>query len=862
MPALYDTYHRDKAALLAPLLKSGASRRDVYAALRQLSERTDDLLRQLWQRARLPAAMALVATGGYGRTQLFPYSDIDVLVLLSDDCSALPSAAVEVFIRSCWDSGLQMGSSVRNIAQCVAEAATNITVQTALLEARLVCGNSVLFGQLRQCCTAQLDMRAFLLAKMLEMRQRHTRYENTPYALEPNCKESPGGLRDLQILLWIARAAGLGHTWHALAANGLVTALEKRQLERNEGLLFLIRARLHLLTGRCEDRLLFDLQTALAASFGWHTNTLPGSGVGKHPSELLMRRYYWAAKAVSQLSHILLLGLQERLHPRIYTLRPLNARFHDRAGLLEVADAQLYQRQPHAILETFLLYQTHIGIKGLSAATLRALYNARSVMDSSFRRDPVNRATFMQIVRQPTRVSHALQLMNQTSVLGRTLWPFRRIVGRMQHDLFHIYTVDQHTLMVVRNIRRFFLAEHAHEYPLCSQLAADWDQPWLLYLGALFHDIGKGHGGDHSMTGAAVARRFCRQHAAWGIDGEAAALVEFLVLEHLTMSQVAQKQDLSDPAVIAAFARRVGTERRLIALYLLTVADIRGTSPKVWSAWKGKLLEDLFHATVRVLGGHTPHPAAEIASRKQQALVLCRAAGAPCVHQCLWNTLHVSYFMRHDAADIAWHTQQLWHCVDSNHSVVRVRPSLAGEGLQVLVYAQDQPELFARICGWLDSAHFSIVDARIHTTQKGYALDTFQVHATVLGISGQALIQHIESQLPQAIDSATVLPTPTRRSLSRRAKNFPIAPHVTLRPDEKAQRWLIHLTANDRAGLLYTIACVLAHHGLSVELAKISTLGERVEDHFLVYGSTLQDNAVQIQLETELLQVLAGNQWK
>ena len=863
--ALRDAYRQDKAALLATLRAPGASTRGVRSLLHRLASLTDGLLCRLWDRAQLPEGMALVAVGGYGRAQLFPYSDVDVLLLLPDGMSvaaghagAAPCTPIETFIGSCWDAGLEVGSSVRSVAECLSEAAADVTVQTSLLEARLLCGNAALFDAFRQRYDAQMDPRAFLVAKTLEMRQRHTKYENTPYALEPNCKESPGGLRDLQLIQWVARAAGLGRNWRELAASGLATPFEVQQIERNEALLFLIRARLHALAGRREDRLVFDLQTAVAETFGYRSTAPDGQRLAMRASETLMRRYYWAAKAVSQLCQILLLGIEERLNPSTHELRPINPRFFEKAGMIEVASDDLYEREPHAVLETFLLYETTVGLKDLSARTLRALYNARGVMDSEFRRDPANRALFMQILQQPAGITHAMRLMNQTSVLGRYLWPFRRIVGQMQHDLFHVYTVDQHILMVLRNVRRFFMAEHAHEYPSCSQLAAGWDKPWILYIAALFHDIGKGRGGDHSQIGAQEVRRFCRQHAAHGITREDARLIEFLVAEHLTMSQVAQKQDLSDPDVIAAFARRVGNERYLTALYLLTVADIRGTSPKVWNAWKGKLLEDLYHATLRTLGGRAPDAAAEIEARKREALVLLALASQPHeAHKKLWDTLDVSYFMRHEAADIAWHTRHLSRHVGAGKPVVRARQSLAGEGLQVLVYAPDQSDLFMRICGYFDRAGFSILDARVHTANNGHALDTFQVVASSQPGAYRELIHMVENDLLRAIEDPRPLPEPTRKRVSRRVKSFPIAPRVTLRPDEKAQRWLISISASDRAGLLYLVARVLSRHGLSVQLAKVSTLGERVEDVFLVQGPEMQNNARQIQIETELLQALA-----
>jgi len=418
--------------------------------------------------------------------------------------------------------------------------------------------------------------------------------------------------------------------------------------------------------------------------------------------------------------------------------------------------------------------------------------------------------------------------------------------------------VDQHILMVLRNVRRFFIVEHAHEYPFCSQLAAGWDKPWLLYVAALFHDIAKGRGGDHSELGKAEVRRFCKDHS---ISQEDAQLIEFVVGEHLTMSRIAQKSDLSDTAVIADFAKRVGNERNLTALYLLTVADIRGTSPKVWNAWKGKLLEDLYRYTTRVLGDRAPDPDAEVELRKREALILVALYAMPFeAHKPLWDTLDVSYFMRHDAGDIAWHTKQLSRHVTTDQPIVRARRSPPGAGLQVLVYTKDQPDLFARICGYFDQAGFSILDARIHTSKTGYALDTFQVVVSSADMDDhyREITNMLENGLSLAIANAGPLPAPSRGRVSRRVKSFPIAPRVTLRPDEKAQLWLLNISASDRLGLLYCVARVLAKHQIEVQLAKVATLGERVEDTFLIHGPQLQHNRAQIEIETELLDALAA----
>ncbi len=861
LQALRSRYRAQKNSLFQSLAASGTSTRSVSRMLGKLSDLADASLRTLWREAGLESPFALLAVGGYGRRELFPYSDVDVLVLLPDgqhpEHEPALRARIEGFIGSCWDAGLEIGSSVRSVAECLSEAAGDVTVQTSLLEARLISGSTELFDSFEAQFFAGIDPKAFFTAKTLELRQRHSKFENTPYSLEPNCKESPGGLRDLQVILWVAKAAGFGNNWNELARNGLATAFEVQQIKHNEALLRLIRARLHLLAQRREDRLVFDMQTAMAQSFGFQA---PPDSTDQRafvrPSEDLMRRYYWAAKAVTQLNQILLLKIEERLNPSAYESHPINARFSEKAGMVEVASDDLYQREPHAILETFLIYQTTPGLKGLSARTLRALYNARDLMNAAFRSDPVNHQTFKQILMQHDGITHAMRLMNQTSVLGRYLWVFRRIVGQMQHDLFHVYTVDQHILMVLRNVRRFFIVEHAHEYPFCSQLAAGWDKPWILYVAALFHDIAKGRGGNHSALGALEVRRFCKQHE---IEPEDCGLIEFVVQEHLTMSRVAQKSDLSDADVIATFAKRVGSERNLTALYLFTVADIRGTSPKVWNAWKGKLLEDLYRLTLRVLGGHAPDLHAEVEARKHEALIQLALHALPFeAHKALWETLDVGYFMRHDAADIAWHTRQLSRHVNTGKSIVRARHSPLGEGLQVLVYTPDQADLFARICGYFDQRGFSILDARVHTTHNAYALDTFQVIAQAMPDHYQELTNMVESELSRAILQTGALAPPGRSRVSRRVKSFPIAPRVSLQPDEKGQRWLLNISASDRVGLLYRVARVLAQHKINLQLAKINTLGERVDDTFLIDGAELQQNKAQIEIETELLQALAS----
>ena len=816
--------------------------------LKGLCRSVDHVLEKIWKHFDIPKECSLVAVGGYGRGELFPYSDVDVLILLDKAPTADTQSKLECLVQLFWDIGLDIGHSIRTVEECLQESAADITVQTSMLEARLVCGSRSLFRKLQQCYAEAMNPQKFFQEKLLELRQRHVKYEDTPYSLEPNCKESPGGLRDLQVILWVARAANLGNSWRELAQRGLITDTEAHQLKRNERAFKDIRARLHIAAGRREDRLIFDIQTPIAESFGFKTTD------SRRASEYLMQRYYWAAKAVTQLNLILLQNIEAVLFPQPSVPRPINERFNEVNGFIDIASDDTFQTSPSALLEIFLVMAQHSELKGMTARTTRALWHARLLIDAEFRHNIFNRSLFLQILQAPQGITHALRRMNQMSILGRYLPNFRRIIGQMQHDLFHAYTVDQHILMVVRNLRRYTMPEHAHEYPFCSQLIANFDQPWVLYIAALFHDIAKGRGGDHSVLGMADAKKFCYDH---GLNRANTELVIFLVQNHLTMSQVAQKQDLSDPDVVLNFAKLVKDERHLTALYLLTVSDIRGTSPKVWNGWKAKLLEDLYRMTLRVLGGEAPSKDSVLKNRQNDALKALRLVGIPPdAHEKLWQQLDVGYFLRHDASDIAWQTRVLYDKIDSSTPVVKCRLSTIGEGLQVTVYVKDQPDLFARICNYFDSKNFDILDAKIHTCKNGYALDTFMVSEPSFAHQYRDIINLIEHELSESLAQQTPLSPPNRGRLSRMSRNFPIVPTVDLRPDEKGQYYLLSISANDKNGLLYSIAEVLTKYKINLHTAKIMTLGERVEDVFIVDGAALQGARTQIQFETDLLDAL------
>ncbi len=836
---LRDELRRDRASLEQHFLQHGKVAQQLLAH----SHLIDQYLRRVCDALALPANLALVAVGGYGRAELAPKSDIDLLILLDATADEPLQEKLSELIAQLWDMGLEVGHSIRTLDECVSES-DDITVQTNLLEARLICGDAKLFDALQIATLSHLNPCDFFNAKLKEQQQRHARFVDADFNLEPNLKESPGGLRDLQTVMWMSRAAGLGTTWQALAKSGLISVGEARQIARHDNLLKNYRSRLHYLAKRREDRLLFDFQTPLAEQMGIEASA------HRRASEHLMQRYYQTRRAVRQFNTIVLQNLHDYLF-RITPLRhPLNERFSVVGTLLDIPDEQLFENTPAAIFELFLLLQQHPELTDLSAKTLRAVWRAQHKIDTAFRRDAGNRASFMKIFRQPQGLLHVLRRMNQYGILGRYIPAFGRIVGQMQHDLFHVYTVDEHILMVVRNLRRFAVAEFAHEHPLCSQLINAFARPEVLYVAGLFHDIAKGRGGDHAQLGKKDARHFCKQH---GLSRDDSELVVWLVEQHLNLSATAQKQDISDPDVIAAFAAKIKNDRYLVALYLLTVADVRGTSPKVWNAWKAKLMEDLFLRTRRYLSdGKVADRLGEI--RADAAATLNLYALPSATYQLLWAQLEDSYFLDHEAQEIAWHTRLLAFKTNADTAIVSARLSRAGEGLQVLVYCLDQRALFARICDFFARMNYTIVEAKIHTTRHGYALNSFQImQAMPCNTSYRDIMAYIEFELVQDIQLGKAIQITASGRVNRQLKHFPIGNKVNL---ENASRGLFMLTfvGGDRPGLLARIAQIFDQHQVRLHRAKINTLGSRAEDVFWLSGETLSNPAQSAELLTELLE--------
>ena len=822
----------------------------------------DHILARVWERQqeRTPAAgVALVAVGGYGRGELHPYSDIDLMLLLEKGDAAGARGFVESLLRFLWDIGFEVGHSVRTVKDCVREARGDITVATNLMEARLLHGDAELFARMRRLTgSAKIwPSKRFFAAKIEEQRARHQRFDDTAYNLEPNIKDGPGGLRDIQMIGWVTQRHFGAATLHDLVGLEFLSEPEHRALMRGRNFLWRVRSGLHYLAQRREDRLLFDHQRALARLFG-HADRR-----GIMAVELFMKHYYRTVKELSLLNEILLQHFAEAiLAPTRARVRTINRRFRARGGFLEAAHPRVFERAPFALLELFLIMQQHPELKGVRAGTIRLLRaNLRRINDR-FRQDLACRSLFMEIMRQPRGITHELRRMNAYGVLGAYLPAFGRIVGQMQHDLFHVYTVDQHSLFVVRNLRRLTVPEFRHELPLASALIQHLVKPERLYLAGLFHDIAKGRGGDHSLLGAAEAEAFCRRHSLSEYDTR---FVSWLVRRHLFMSHTAQREDTSDPEVVLRFARAVGDQEHLDNLYLLTMADIRGTSPKVWNTWKGRLLSQLYSAATRLLQRGVAEPLdleAHIADLRAEAEARLRPEGLS--GEALtryWEDFEADYFLHYDAETLAWHARAIVGAAPANLPIVATRYAPELGGSEFLIYAPDREGLFVILTSGFDRLNLSIMEARIHTTRRGSALDTF----VVLDHSGQVISEPQQlAQLRQAMRAHLLEPKPGRdlraAPLSRPLRHFPIETRVTFASSPTRALTIMEVTAQDRPGLLYQVALALQHCGINLVAAKVSTYGERAEDIFFISTRDrrpVTDEARLKCLETEIVRRLA-----
>jgi [protein-PII] uridylyltransferase len=801
--------------------------------VRDRARLVDITLRAAWIRhaGRFADDLALVAVGGYGRGELHPSSDIDVMVLLPKSDSADWQSDIEKFLTFLWDIGLEVGHSVRSIDDCQRESLADISVATTLFEARLLAGPESLFAGMRRALAPDRlwSSQDFFEAKVKEQTERHHRYFDTAYNLEPNVKSSPGGLRDLQTIGWVAKRHFGTDTLDELVAHGFLTREELRKLKAGQSFLWKVRFGLHALTGRREDRLLFDYQIKLAKMFGYEDASFTLA------VEQLMQKYYRTVMDVSLMNEMLLQLFREAILTQGGPPVALNARFQIRNDYLEVTHGEVFARYPSALLELFVLLQQHPELRGVRAETIRLIGTHVWLIDEEFRQNPRHHRLFMEILCAPVGVTHELRRMNLYGVLGRYIPSFGRVVGRMQYDLFHAYTVDAHTLFVVSNLRRLAMPKFNDEFPALSQIMQSLPRQEIAYLAALFHDIAKGRGGDHSELGAVDAEAFCLEQ---GLGRYEARLVAWLVRNHLILSITAQKKDISDPDIIHGFARRVGDQAHLDYLYVLTVADVRGTNPKLWNAWKARLFEEFYERTKRALrrGLETPVDQDELIRETQEQARANMPEVPPEQISRVWAQWTEAYFLRYTPEEIAWQTTLLAHRHQHDDTpLVAIRQLAERGGTAVLTYAPRRLRSFARTTAVLDQMGLNVVDARLITSANGFSLETY----VVLEESGAVIfdagrIREIEQGLWRNLQQPEDSPATVTRRAPRQVRMFSTPTQVNFSVDSRNGRTILELIAADRPGLLSEVGKVFRTERVAIIGAKIMTVGERAEDVFYI----------------------------
>jgi [protein-PII] uridylyltransferase len=779
--------------------------------------------------------MELVAVGGYGRAELHPYSDVDLLILLPDEQYDDAQIFVESFLQFLWDIGLEIGHSVRSVKDSLKEARQDISTMTNMLEARHLVGNRTLLhdldDKLRNGRIWPADK--YFAEKQDEQLRRHSRFQDTAYSLEPNIKESPGGLRDLQTILWIYNRHFGVTSFKQMNEHGHINNDEYRILIRARNILWKLRAGLHLTTNRHEDRLLFDSQRELAQEFGYLDNA------NSLAVEQLMKRYYRTAKQVMYLNEVLLSNYRVN-HIRRFSLsgsRNIDDDFALRNKLIEQRREDLFETDPQAMLKLFVLMQKN-KITGIHPDTIRAIRANLELINHSFRSKTTSKKLFIELFKdEGLGLSNALSRMNAYGVLGAYLPIFGAIVGQMQHDLFHVYTVDGHTLMVIQNLIR--LREHKDEYPIAGDIVSSLYRPERLFIAALFHDIAKGRGGDHSELGEVEAYQFCIEH---NINEYDATLVGWLVRSHLLMSHFSQRRDISDPIVIQEFANIVGDIEHLDNLYVLTLADIKGTSPKVWNAWKGQLLLDLYKATAKALRRGEAQPLNEeehvLQDRKSALQKLSRRLHADEYDvrfiEEFWDTLPNDYFIRNEPYYIAWHAAALCQSRSISMPIVSVRYSERLEANMIFVMAPKFGQLLSRVTASFDSLELGIIEAQMHNSNIGFALYSFKAIAPLTeSADSEAYLSHLEKTLRVLILSQEAIQKIVRRKASRALKHFPIPCRVIF-TFNNANHTAMEVIAEDQPGLLHNVTLILQQHSVILVSAKIATFGEKAEDIFFI----------------------------
>lgn len=829
-------------ARLASLFSSGT---DITQLVHARAWVAEQLVLALWQALfGEDAPLALCAVGGFGRGELHPHSDLDVLILHAGPAplSEGEEASVRDFIQVLWDIGLSPGHSVRTVNECVDQAKDDVTVMTNLMEHRCVAGDAVLYGAFATALEepSLWPPADFFKAKVAEQTQRYAQFEDTIYNLEPNLKEGPGGLRDVQMIAWVTHRYFQTTTLHGLIEHDFLSEDELNELISGRTYLWSLRWALHQIAGRAEERLLFDHQRKLAEVFG---DSPAGHMASNADVEQFMQRYYRVAMRLARLNERLLQSFEEELLASRQHLpsAEMDDDFQITDGYLELVDPQGFVYQPLLLIKMFVVLADHPEILGVRAATIRLVREHLYLIDDAFRQDPKVLGLFLDLLKSPQGVYHQLARMNRYGILGALLPAFAQITGRMQFDLFHVYTVDQHTLFVIRNLRRFANGEYADQFSHAIEVFKRIDRPELLYLAALFHDIAKGRGGDHSILGAEDARAFCQ---TLPLGNEDRALVAWLVQEHLTLSQTSQREDISDPEVVHRFCQRMPNRRAMDYLYVLTVADISATSPSLWNSWKDSLLWALYQSTAQALANgldQAPDELLGIEKTKQDGLEAFDADRYPEI-EAIWATLPERTFLRLDPAQLIWTTQAVLEHRD--RPLVVTRADVDRGISEVFVHAEDFPGLFALVARELDRMQLNVVAARIITTTDGLSWDIFQVMDQANGPILKTDAARLEAMLAEQLLAKVVRPLPPK-PVPRRLQPFMDRPVVSLRPARDGLTAL-EITATDRPGLLSAIAETLVALDLRLLDARIATFGQRVEDVFII-GQDKQGQTVALE---------------
>ncbi|CAH7358372.1 PII uridylyltransferase/uridylyl removing enzyme [Vibrio chagasii] len=801
------------------------------------SEYMDLLLRRLWEHfgfSNLPH-ISLVAVGGYGRGELHPLSDIDILIVSQKTLPPALGEKVSQFITLLWDLRLEVGHAVRTIAECIDIGIDDLTVATNLQESRLLCGSEDTFQELKLKIHSDSfwPSETFYKAKIQEQRERHARYHDTTYNLEPDIKSTPGGLRDIHTLSWVARRHFGATSLLEMSKYGFLTDAEYRELVECQDFLWRVRFALHIELRRYDNRLTFAHQAQVAEHLGY-------TGEGNRGVEMMMKEFYRTLRRVAELNKMLLKLFDQAIINGGETEEAeiLDNDFQRRGSLIEARKPALFQARPETILDMFIHIANDSSIEGVSPPTLRQLRTARRRLNRFLHTIPEARDKFMSLVRHPNALHKAFSLMHKLGVLSAYLPQWSQIVGQMQFDLFHVYTVDEHSIRLLKHINRFGQIENHDKHPICCEVYPRVQKKELLILAAIFHDIGKGRGGDHSEIGAVEAYSFCIEH---GLSKPEAKQVAWLVQNHLLMSVTAQRRDIYDPDVITEFAKKVRDEESLELLVCLTVADICATNPELWNSWKRTLLAELFHSTQRALRRGLENPVDvrdRIRHNQQMASALLRKEGFTAREiEVLWQRFKADYFLRHTHKQIAWHCEHLLRLEDPSQPLVLISKKATRGGTEVFVYCKDQAALFATVVAELDRRNFNVHDAQVMASKDGHVLDTF----IVLDQHGKAIDEARHKAVAKHLTHVLADGRPTKiktRRTPRNLQHFKVKTLVEFLPTKSKKRTLMELRALDTPGLLAQVGATFAELGINLHGAKITTIGERAEDLFILTSDT------------------------